>query len=62
MSVFSVRVHLLIHLSQIIKYIDQTNISNAYVSGLSEDLQLNSNQLNYFTTWFNVGCECTVKR
>jgi hypothetical protein len=43
--------------SQIIKYIDQVNISNAYVSGMQEDLGLNSNQLNYFTTFFSVGCE-----
>jgi hypothetical protein len=45
--------------SQIIKYIDQVNISNAYVSGMQEDLGLNSNQLNYFTTYFSVGCEST---
>ena len=24
---------------------------------MSEDLQLNGNQLNYFTTYFNVGCK-----
>ncbi|KAL7420923.1 hypothetical protein Q5752_004877 [Cryptotrichosporon argae] len=42
-------------ISQVIKYIDQSNISNAYVSGMQEDLNLNSNQLNYFTTWFSVG-------
>ncbi|GFZ51574.1 hypothetical protein JCM24511_09341 [Saitozyma sp. JCM 24511] len=41
--------------SQVIKYIDQTNINNAYVSGMSEALALNGNQLNYFTTYFNVG-------
>ncbi|KAM5360956.1 hypothetical protein ACJZ2D_013410 [Fusarium nematophilum] len=37
------------------KYIDQTNISNAYVSGMKEDLSLYSNELNYFTTYFNIG-------
>lgn len=37
------------------KYLDQTNISNAYVSGMKEDLNLYGNQLNYFTTYFNIG-------
>ncbi|EXJ81390.1 hypothetical protein A1O3_07681 [Capronia epimyces CBS 606.96] len=37
------------------KYLDQTNISNAYVSGMKEDLRLNGNELNYFTTYFNIG-------
>lgn len=41
-------------ISQVIKYLDQSNISNAYVSGMKEDLNLNGNQLNYFTTWFSV--------
>ncbi|KAJ4394472.1 hypothetical protein N0V93_003690 [Gnomoniopsis smithogilvyi] len=41
-------------ISQIIKYLDQTNISNAYVSGMKEDLGLYGNELNYFTTWFSV--------
>lgn len=40
--------------SQVIKYLDQTNISNAYVSGMKEDLGLYGNELNYFTTWFSV--------
>ncbi|KAF5865977.1 hypothetical protein ETB97_001555 [Aspergillus alliaceus] len=31
-----------------VKYLDQTNISNAYVSGLKEDFTLNGNDLNYF--------------
>lgn len=34
--------HLLV--SQIIKYLDQTNISNAYVSGMKEDLGLYGNE------------------
>ncbi|KAK7448464.1 hypothetical protein VKT23_013726 [Stygiomarasmius scandens] len=42
-------------ISQIIKYLDQQNISQAYVSGMKEDLNLNGNELNYFTTYFNVG-------
>lgn len=40
--------------SQIIKYLDQQNISNAYVSGMQEDLGLYGNELNYFQTYFNV--------
>ncbi|KAF2765340.1 putative allantoate permease [Teratosphaeria nubilosa] len=41
-------------ISQVIKYLDQQNIQNAYVSGMQEDLNLNGNQLNYFTTTFNI--------
>ncbi|KAK9779683.1 putative Major facilitator superfamily transporter [Seiridium cardinale] len=33
-------------ISQVIKYLDQSNISNAYVSGMKEDLGLNGNELN----------------
>lgn len=33
-------------LSQIIKYLDQQNINNAYVSGMQEDLHLYGNELN----------------
>ncbi|TVY45354.1 Pantothenate transporter [Lachnellula subtilissima] len=36
------------------RYLDQQNISNAYVSGMKEDLHLYGNELNYFTTYFNV--------
>ncbi|KAK9456065.1 major facilitator superfamily domain-containing protein [Dipodascopsis uninucleata] len=32
-----------------------TNISNAYVSGMSDDLKLYSQQLNLFTTFFQIG-------
>ncbi|KAK8850330.1 hypothetical protein IAR55_004247 [Kwoniella newhampshirensis] len=42
-------------ISQVIKYLDQTNINTAYVSGMSDDLNLKGNELNYFTTYFNVG-------
>lgn len=38
----------------VIKYLDQQNINNAYVSGMREDLHLHGNELNYFTTYFNV--------
>ncbi|KAI0126847.1 major facilitator superfamily transporter [Xylariales sp. AK1849] len=34
--------------------LDQQNISNAYVSGMKEDLGLYGNELNYFQTFFNV--------
>ncbi|RAK95822.1 MFS general substrate transporter [Aspergillus ibericus CBS 121593] len=37
------------------KYLDQTNISNAYVSGMETDLKLYGNEYNYFTTFFNIG-------
>lgn len=40
--------------SQIIKYLDQTNISSAYVSGMREDLGLFGDELNYFTTFFSI--------
>ncbi|KAF6821200.1 pantothenate transporter [Colletotrichum plurivorum] len=39
-------------LGYMFKYIDQTNINNAYVSGMKEDLSLYGNELNYFTTFF----------
>lgn len=42
-------------LSSLCKYLDQTNISNAYVSGLQEDLHILGNQYNLFTTFFNIG-------
>ncbi|KAK0640733.1 major facilitator superfamily domain-containing protein [Cercophora newfieldiana] len=40
--------------SQIIKYLDQTNISSAFVSGMREDLGLYGDELNYFTTYFSI--------
>ncbi|WWD06208.1 hypothetical protein V865_004294 [Kwoniella europaea PYCC6329] len=42
-------------LSAIVKYLDQQNVSNAYVSGMKEDLSLFGNELNFFTTYFNIG-------
>ncbi|KAJ5906096.1 uncharacterized protein N7473_003012 [Penicillium subrubescens] len=35
-----------------VKYLDQTNISNAYVSGLKEDFSLHGNELNYFNVCY----------
>ncbi|KAK9446490.1 major facilitator superfamily domain-containing protein [Limtongia smithiae] len=37
------------------KTLDNTNISNAYVSGMQEDLSLNGQQRNLFTTVYNIG-------
>jgi ACS family pantothenate transporter-like MFS transporter len=31
---------------------DQTNINNAYVSGLKEDFKMNGNELNYFQVYY----------
>ncbi|KAI1341128.1 pantothenate transporter liz1 [Xylariaceae sp. FL0016] len=38
-----------------VKYLDQTNVSNAYVSGMKEDLVMSGNELNLLTTFWNVG-------
>jgi hypothetical protein len=37
------------------KYIDQSNINNAYVSGLSDDLNLRGNALVHLQTIYTVG-------
>lgn len=37
-----------------VKYLDQTNISNAYVSGLKEDFGLYGNELNYLNVCYFV--------
>ncbi|PSR81936.1 major facilitator superfamily domain-containing protein [Coniella lustricola] len=42
-------------LGYFIKYLDQVNISNAYVSGMKEDMNLYGNQLNIMTTCWTVG-------
>ncbi|KAK4499155.1 hypothetical protein PRZ48_009667 [Zasmidium cellare] len=42
-------------LAYFIKQIDQTNISNAFVSGMQEDLALYGNERNWLNTYFNVG-------
>ncbi|KHN94025.1 Major facilitator superfamily domain, general substrate transporter [Metarhizium album ARSEF 1941] len=36
------------------RFLDQANINNAYVSGMKEDLGLWGNELNLFTTYFNI--------
>jgi len=42
-------------LGYFIKYLDQANINNAFVSGMKEDLGLNGNQLNYMQSLWTVG-------
>ncbi|CAJ2507337.1 Uu.00g085230.m01.CDS01 [Anthostomella pinea] len=42
-------------LGYFIKYLDQINIQNAFVSGMKEDLGLYGNELNYMTTCWTVG-------
>ncbi|KZV73276.1 MFS general substrate transporter [Peniophora sp. CONT] len=42
-------------LSYFSKYLDQQNVTNAYVSGMQEDLDLRGNQLNYITTAWTCG-------
>jgi ACS family pantothenate transporter-like MFS transporter len=38
-----------------IKWLDQANLSNAYVSGMKEDLNMLGNQFNLATTMYNIG-------
>ena len=40
---------------QVMKNVDQQNITYAYTSGMQEDLHLFGNQLNYFGMSFNIG-------
>ncbi|PYI23927.1 pantothenate transporter [Aspergillus violaceofuscus CBS 115571] len=42
-------------LGYFIKYLDQVNINNAFVSGMKEDLGLYGNQLNYMQACWTVG-------
>ncbi|PLB54035.1 pantothenate transporter [Aspergillus steynii IBT 23096] len=42
-------------LGYFIKYLDQININNAFVSGMKEDLSLYGNELNYMQTCWTVG-------
>ncbi|KAL0938447.1 pantothenate [Colletotrichum truncatum] len=42
-------------LGYFIKYLDQTNYSNAFVSGMQEELGLYGNERNLLNTYFNVG-------
>jgi hypothetical protein len=38
-----------------LNYLDRTNLNNAYVSGMKEDLKFHGNQLNQINTVFTVG-------
>ncbi|KAM7197904.1 Major facilitator superfamily domain containing protein [Rhypophila sp. PSN 637] len=42
-------------LGYFIKYLDQVNINNAFVSGMKEDMALFGNELNYMQTCWTVG-------
>ncbi|PMD29846.1 MFS general substrate transporter [Hyaloscypha variabilis F] len=42
-------------LGYFIKYLDQSNLFNAFVSGMRHDLAMNGNQLNYTITTWTVG-------
>ncbi|SCO50160.1 related to transporter protein [Fusarium fujikuroi] len=42
-------------LGYFIKYLDQVNINNAFVSGMKEDMNLFGNELNYMQTCWTVG-------
>jgi len=42
-------------LGYFLKYLDQININNAFVSGMKEDLGLYGNELNYLQTAWTVG-------
>ncbi|KKA25177.1 hypothetical protein T310_0768 [Rasamsonia emersonii CBS 393.64] len=44
-----------IMLGYFIKYLDQQNYSNAFVSGMQEDLHLYGNERNLLVTYFNIG-------
>lgn len=49
---FSNLFHLLTAFEVFTKYLDQSNISNAYTSGMKEDLGLYGNELNYFNVMY----------
>lgn len=38
-----------------IKWLDQSNLNNAYASGMKEDLKLEGNQYSLFGTFYNIG-------
>ncbi|OAA56405.1 Major facilitator superfamily domain, general substrate transporter [Cordyceps fumosorosea ARSEF 2679] len=38
-----------------VKYLDQTNVTNAWLTGMQTDLKFKGNELNWFTTYFSVG-------
>lgn len=38
-----------------LKWLDQSNVNNAYVSGMKEELELNGNEYSLFPAFYNVG-------
>ncbi|KAL4756190.1 major facilitator superfamily domain-containing protein [Aspergillus foveolatus] len=42
-------------LGYFIKYLDQQNYSNSFVSGMQEDLEMYGNERNLLVTYFNIG-------
>lgn len=42
-------------ISYFIKYLDSSNVSNAYVSGMKEDLNITGTQYNMMSTYFYIG-------
>ncbi|KAG7729419.1 hypothetical protein KL933_001645 [Ogataea haglerorum] len=42
-------------IAYLIKSIDQSNYSNAYVGGMKEDLNIVGNEYNWISTYFNIG-------
>jgi len=42
-------------LSYFVNYLDRTNLTNAYVTGMREELHFKGNQLNQINTVFTVG-------
>ncbi|KAI5480296.1 hypothetical protein MNV49_001255 [Pseudohyphozyma bogoriensis] len=48
-------------LSWWMKYIDQSNLANAYVSGMQEDLSIKANEYTYMGVLYNIAvCICTI--
>lgn len=41
-------------------YLDRSNLANAYVSGMKEDLKFKGNQFNLINTVFTVGYVCLI--
>ncbi|TID28152.1 hypothetical protein CANINC_002689 [Pichia inconspicua] len=52
---FDACVFLFLGMSFYTKYLDNSNVGSAYVSGLKERLNLHGNELNYFNTCYTVG-------
>ncbi|KAH8669485.1 putative pantothenate transporter liz1 [Tricladium varicosporioides] len=51
----------ILSLGYFIKNLDQTNISNAYVSGMKEDLKMNANQINLIDVAWTTGYVIAIR-